>query len=93
MIMKLAYDAADFPIISRKAIVNGDVFTFDITGLSWEQLRPPVVAEELRDWAHFAAHSDLRRLTVIMALAQVSNRAVRVVSFGDFGRVQVGSTH
>jgi hypothetical protein len=91
--MKLAYDAADFPLISRKAIANGDVFTFDITGVTWEKLQPHVVAEELRDWARFAADPDLRCLTVIMALAQVSNRAVRIVSFGSFGRVQVGSTH
>lgn len=91
--MKLAYSAADFPLNSRKAITNGDVFTFDITGSTWEQLRPHVVADELRDWAQLAAHPDLQRLAVIMALAQVSNRPVRVVSFGDFGRVKVGSMH
>jgi len=91
--MRLSYDADDFPVTARKAIASGDVFTFDIRGTAWDQLRPHVVDDGVPSWAALSAIPELRRFVVVMSLAGVSNRKVRVISYDDFAEVHVGSMH
>lgn len=91
--MKLSYEGEDFPISTRKAIASGDVFTFEIRGTAWEQLRPHVVGDEVPSWAILSAIPELQRFVAVMALAGVWSRRVRVTSFEDFAQVDIGSTH
>jgi hypothetical protein len=91
--MKLRYDSEDFPIAARKAIANGDVFTFEVRGPAWEKLRSHVVNDAVPSWAPLSAIPELRSFVVVMALAGVSDRRVRVNSFDDFAEVHVGSMH
>jgi hypothetical protein len=91
--MKLTFDSEEFPVAARKAITSGDVFTFEIRGVAWEKLRSHVVNDEVPNWAPLSAIPELRIFVVVMALAGVSDRRVRISSFDDFAEVQVGSMH
>lgn len=89
--MQRTYDSEDFPVEARKALANGDAFTFEIRGAAWEKLRPHVAQDEVSDWARLSAVPELRSFVVLMALAAVSDRRVRVIPFQDFAAVRVGS--
>jgi hypothetical protein len=91
--MKLEYESDDFPVAARKAIASGNVFTFEMRAAAWDKLRSHVVNDEVPSWAALSAIPELRSFVVVMALAGVSNRRVRISSFDDFAEVQVGSMH
>lgn len=65
--MKFSYEGEDFPIVSRKAIASGDVFTFEIQGAAWQQLRSHVVGGEVPSWAILSAIPELQRFVAVMA--------------------------
>lgn len=91
--MKLLYEDKDFLIVARKAIAAGEVFSFEMRGDAWDQLRAHVVDESVPQWAALVTTSQLQGFVGVMMLAGVWSRAVRVISFDEFAEVRVGSTH
>ena len=93
MVSKLVYDSLDFPINSRKAIANGEPFSFQVRGLTWESLQPHVIADDVPKWAGLAAIPELRSLVGVFALAAVHGMPVRVLPNDNFAEIFVVSTH
>jgi hypothetical protein len=93
MVSKLVYDSQDFPVGSRKAIANGEPFSFEVRGKAWESLQPHVIANDVPKWAGLATIPELRSLVGVFALASVHEMPVRVLPNDNFAEIFVGSTH